>query len=126
MIEKFSNLFCHKLVAVTQTIIDTMLRYNIGDKYKYVMIRSAFDTDIYRTDGDYHKRKTRQRYGIKNDDIVIGKIARLSPLKGHKYILSSFIQISKKIPNAKLLIVGNGELEYDLNDLLRTIIFKKM
>jgi glycosyltransferase involved in cell wall biosynthesis len=128
-IEKFSSLFCHKIVAVTQTIIDTMIGYNIGNKNNYVMIRSAFDTDIYQTDGDDHKRKTRQRFGIKEDDIVIGKIARLSPLKGHKYILNSFIQISKKISNAKLLIVGNGELEYELkrfvenNNLQESVIF---
>jgi glycosyltransferase involved in cell wall biosynthesis len=128
-IEKFSNLFCHKIVAVTQTIIDTMLGYNIGNPNKYVMIRSAFDTDIYKVDGDDYKSKTRQRFGIKKDDIVIGKIARLSPLKGHKYILNAFKQISNKNPKAKLLIVGNGELEYDLkrfvetNNLQESVIF---
>jgi len=128
-IEKFSNLFCHKIVAVTQTIIDTMLGYNIGNPNKYLMIRSAFDTDIYKVDGDDHKSKTRERFGIKNDDIVVGKIARLSPLKGHKYILNAFKQISNKNPKTKLLIVGNGELEYDLkrfveaNSLQESVIF---
>jgi len=128
-IEKFSSLFSHKIVAVTQTIIDTMLLYNIGNQNKYFMIRSAFDTDIYNVDGEEHKSKTRDRFGIKNDDIVIGKIARLSLLKGHKYILNAFKQIANKVPKAKLLIVGNGELEYDLkrfvetNNLTENVIF---
>ncbi len=128
-IEKFSNFFCNKLVAVTQTIIDTMLGYNIGNKNKYVMIRSAFDTEIYKPDGDDNKITIRRRFGIKENDLVVGKIARLSELKGHKYILNAFIQISKKIPNAKLLIVGNGELEYQLkrfveqNNLKEKVIF---
>jgi glycosyltransferase involved in cell wall biosynthesis len=129
LIEKFSNIFCNKIVAVTDTIIKIMLGYNIGNPDKYVMIRSAFDTDIYKVDGDDHKNKTRQRLGIKENDIVIGKIARLSPLKGHKYIFNAFIQVSKKIPNAKLLIVGNGELEYELkrfveqNNIKDNVIF---
>lgn len=129
LIEKFSNLFCHKIVAVTETIIKTMLNYNIGNPSKYVMIRSAFDIDIYKPDGNIEKNKTRSRFAIKDDDIVIGKIARLSPLKGHKYILNAFTEISKKIPNAKLLIVGNGELEYELkrlveqNDIKDSVIF---
>ncbi len=129
LIEKFSNLFCHKIVAVTETIIDTMVGYSIGIRDKYVMIRSAFDINIYRQDGDDHIQRIRKRFGIKDDDIVIGKIARLSPLKGHKYILNAFIKISKNYPKAKLLIVGNGELEYELkrfveiNNLKENVIF---
>lgn len=118
LIEKFSSLFCNKLVAVTDTIIKTMLVYGIGKPQKYVMIRSAFDIDIYKTDGDLQRNRLRERFGIKESDIVIGKIARLSPLKGHKYILNAFVEVTKKIPNAKLLIVGNGELEYDLKRLV--------
>lgn len=74
-IEKFSNLFCHKIVAVTQTIIDTMLGYNIGNPNKYLMIRSAFDTDIYKVDGDDHKSKTRERFGI--EVTIISLLVRL-------------------------------------------------
>lgn len=118
LIEKFSSLFCNKLVAVTDTIIETMLGYGIGKPEKYAMIRSAFDIDIYKTDGDEQKNRTKERFGIKDNDVVIGKIARLSPLKGHKYILNAFVEVSKKIPNAKLLIVGNGELEYELKRLV--------
>lgn len=128
-IEKFSSLFCDKIVAVTDTIIKTMLAYNIGNRNKYAMIRSSFDIENYKTNGEVERKKTKHRFGIEEDDIIIGKIARLSELKGHKYLLESFKLISLKIPQARLLLVGNGELEYDLkrfvdeNNLKDKVIF---
>ncbi len=129
LIEKSASLFCDKLVAVTETIINTMLDYKIGNKDKYTMIRSAFDIENYRTNGEFERKKTKHRFGIEEDDIIIGKIARLSELKGHKYLLESFKLISNKIPRARLLLVGNGELEYELkrfvekNNLKEKVIF---
>ena len=128
-IEKISSLFCHKLVAVTQTIIDTMLKYKIGEKDKYVMIRSAFDNDIYKIESAEKKYIIRNRFGLHATDIVIGKIARLSKLKGHEYMFKAFILVSNKIPNAKLLIIGNGELEQELkhfasqNNISNKVVF---
>lgn len=128
-IEKFSSLFCHKIVAVTDTIVQTMLVYKIRTKDKYTMIRSSFDIESYKTNGEIEKNKTRHRFGIEKDDIIIGKLARLSELKGHKYLLEAFRNISPQIPKAKLLIVGNGELEYNLkrfvdeNQLKDKVIF---
>jgi glycosyltransferase involved in cell wall biosynthesis len=128
-IEKFSSLFCDKIVAVTETIVNTMLNYDIGSKNKYAMIRSSFDIENYKTNGENERRKTKHRFGIEEGDLIIGKIARLSELKGHKYLLESFKQISHKIPQARLFLVGNGELEYELkrfvdeNDLKDRVIF---
>ncbi|NWF90908.1 MAG: glycosyltransferase family 4 protein [Ignavibacteriaceae bacterium] len=128
-IEKFSSLFCDKLVAVTDTIISTMLSYKIGNKNKYAMIRSSFDIENYKPNGESDCKKTRHRFGIEENDIIFGKIARLSELKGHKYFLDAFRMVADKMPNAKLLIVGNGELEYELkrfvkeNELEERIIF---
>lgn len=126
-IEKFSSLFCDKLVAVTDTIIQTMLQYNIGKRSKYVMIRSSFDIENYKSNG--RVKGNRERFGIKENEIVIGKIARLSELKGHKYLLEAFNLVSKNVPSARLLLVGNGELEYELkrfveeNRLKEKVIF---
>jgi glycosyltransferase involved in cell wall biosynthesis len=118
-VEKFSNLFSNKIIAVTDTIIQTMLDEKIGSKDKYYMVRSGFDTSNYQQNGN-QRNFLRHRYGINENDIVIGKIARLSELKGHKYLLEAFIPVSHKIPNAKLLIVGNGELEYELKRLVES------
>lgn len=53
-------------------------------------------------------------FGIDKDDIVIGNIGNLYPVKGQTYFLRSAKQIIEKAPNTKYLIIGRGELESSL------------
>ena len=47
---------------------------------------------------------------ISDDDIVLGTVARLDPIKNHAMMLDAFNSVLKNHPNAKLIIVGDGEL----------------
>ncbi len=117
LIEKFSALTCHKLVAVTHTIVDVMSKNNLAAPGKFVVIRSGFNIEKYLNfQGD--GIEIRKRFDLNENDIIIGKVARISILKGHNYLLSAFELVSKKIPNAKLLLVGNGEFENELKTVI--------
>lgn len=60
-------------------------------------------------------RELIERYGIDMDkNLVFGVVARLSEEKGHCYLLEAFKQARESIPQAKLLIVGDGPLEVEL------------
>ena len=48
---------------------------------------------------------------------VIINMGRLNLQKGQKYLIGSFAKIKKKVKNAKLVILGKGELEDSLRDL---------
>ncbi|MFN8373164.1 MAG: glycosyltransferase [Anaerolineae bacterium] len=52
-------------------------------------------------------------WGFAPDDFVVGILARLKPVKGHSYLIDAFGQL-KDLPQAKLLIVGDGPLEAEL------------
>lgn len=111
--EKLAACFCDKLIAVTHTIKEIVIEKKIAKENKVVVIRSAFNLDEFL----YIKKsrdEIRKKYNFESDDIIIGKIARLSELKGHKYLFEAFVKVAEIVPNAKLLIVGNGELEADL------------
>lgn len=118
LVEKISALFCDKIVAVTHTIVELLVIGNIIPQKKLTVIRSAFNLEEYLK-VNITKEQTQIRFGLSRDDIVIGKIARLSKLKGHEYLLKSFIQVSKEVPTAKLLLVGNGELESELKQFVK-------
>ena len=49
--------------------------------------------------------------GIKPDDIVILSLARITLQKDPFTLLKGFTEVSRQVPNARLLFVGNGELE---------------
>lgn len=118
LVEKITALFCDKIVAVTHTIVDVLVKNHLVSQNKLVVIRSAFNLDEY-SKISIPKEYIRNRFGISNQDIVIGKVARLSKLKGHEYLMCAFVQVAKKISNAKLLLVGNGELESKLKQFVK-------
>jgi glycosyltransferase involved in cell wall biosynthesis len=51
--------------------------------------------------------------GVTEADFVVGKIARLKPVKGHKYLIEAFVHLTDR-PDIKLVIVGDGPLEAEL------------
>ena len=53
---------------------------------------------------------------ITNDDIVLGTVARLDPIKNHAMMLDAFNSVLKNHPNATLIIVGDGELNTALKE----------
>lgn len=127
-IEKFAALFCQKIIAVTQTIVNEMVSDNIAPREKFLVIRSGFDVKMFMN-YDSSNNKTKAKYGISENDIIIGKIARLSVIKGHIYLLEAFKKVCKKIPKIKLVLIGNGENKQELlkyiykNNLNDKVIF---
>lgn len=114
LIEKFASLFCVKIVSVTHTIVDEMVSNKIAPREKFRVIRSGFDVENFvNYDGSMDK-STRVRYGLTDSDIVIGKIARFSKLKGHIYLLKAFEKVSHRVSNAKLLLISDGEMKDEL------------
>lgn len=50
----------------------------------------------------------KEQVGIKENDFVIGMIARLEFWKGHSFAIEAMKRVVKVIPNAKLMIFGSG------------------
>jgi len=60
---------------------------------------------------DFEKKTLRQRLGISEDSVVLIYIGRFAKGKGIEILLETFCdKISKKYPNAFLVLVGDGEL----------------
>jgi glycogen synthase len=66
-------------------------------------------------------RKIRALYGIKADDLMILFLGRLVGVKGVDKLIMALPHILPKFPNAKLVIVGVGDLQEYLQNLVRTI-----
>jgi len=113
-IEKFASLFCDKIVSVTHTIVDEMVKDKIAPREKFTVIRSGFDIENFKNFNSSNNYTLKNKFGLTDGDIVIGKIARLSVIKGHIYLLQAFEKVCKQISNIKLLFVGDGENKNEL------------
>lgn len=51
----------------------------------------------------------RDEHDLKNSDVIIGCVARLSPEKGHTVLLRAFRKVISRHPLARLALIGEGE-----------------
>jgi glycosyltransferase involved in cell wall biosynthesis len=66
--------------------------------------------------GETEARQCRSELGIQAEDLVIGTIGSLYPVKGHTYLLDAMPIVLRQHPNTMLLIAGRGELEVPLKE----------
>ena len=93
------------------------LAAGIGTPAMYTRIFSGFNLDPFlKSTNDV---SLRQKLGFAQGDFVIGKIGRLFRLKGHADLISAFAKILPRVPQARLLLVGDGSLRGELETQAR-------
>ncbi len=60
-------------------------------------------------------------FGVPQDHFVVGCISRLLPLKGQDFLLHGFAALLRKLPQATLLLVGDGKFTDELKALVREL-----
>jgi glycosyltransferase involved in cell wall biosynthesis len=58
--------------------------------------------------------EARIKLQLEQEHFVIGTVGRLETQKGHQYLIRAFGEVSCLLPNARLVIVGWGTLEHQL------------
>lgn len=90
------------------------------------VLNNAIDAEKYLY--SYQSRKeVRKELRIADDILVIGHVGRFAPQKNHKFIIKIFSEVLKQKNNAVLLLVGDGELKKDIEELTRNLgIYEKI
>lgn len=96
---------------------------HIASAEKIIPINNAIDTNDYRLDGNPTEIKGKFKIPLQN--IVIGAIGRLTAQKDWVTYLHAAHEAIKKHPNLTFLIVGDGELQDDLQQLIHQLQLQK-
>ncbi len=104
-------LLCNKVIAVSQATYDNLCRQGIPPK-KIVLIPNGIRP--LQEFSSEEKKRLRKQYTLSETDFVIGILGRLEEIKGHKYLLAAAPQIFARHPHAKILVVGKGSLQDNL------------
>lgn len=94
-------------VTVADAMREQYLAAGIGRPDQYTRIFSGFDLEPFLT--AKNDLALRAKFGLKPNDIVIGKIARLFKLKGHDTLFDIAPALVAACPQIKFLLVGDGE-----------------
>ncbi len=108
MTKKRRYMKCDALLPCSDAVRDSLLEQGVPPE---MMRRVYTGIDLSRYDdsapgGD----DARAEFGFAPGDAVIGSVARLAPMKGHRTLIDAFALVSREQPSARLLIVGDGEL----------------
>ncbi|MFB0501036.1 MAG: glycosyltransferase family 4 protein, partial [Candidatus Bathyarchaeia archaeon] len=85
--------------------------YNGVDPEKYSLERVSEEKGM----------EVKQRYGLGNDDLMTLFIGRLVWIKGVDKLIRAMPHVLEKVPNAKLVIVGLGDMRDYLERLVRNL-----
>ena len=98
-------------ISVADAMTAQATAVGIGGPEQFVTAYSAIEEDDFLEPiSEERKRDFRQKYEIDEDSIVLVSIARLFMLKGHKYIIESAKELSKRFEKCIWLFVGDGNL----------------
>lgn len=114
-IERFLGSFTNRIITVSNRGREDLLKYRIGRPEKILHIPLGLELEKF-LDCEKYRGEFRKEVGFSADDLLIGIVARLVPIKGHTYFLEAAKKILEKKPEAKFLIVGDGELRKELED----------
>ncbi|EMB15585.1 glycosyl transferase group 1 [Rhodopirellula europaea 6C] len=122
--ERWAASRCHKLISVADAMTDLMVDAGVAPREKFVTIHSGMNVDPFVHAVD-HREAVRQRYGLRDEHVVVGKIARLFHLKGHADLVPAAKLVADRHPNVRFLLVGDGILRAELEQQIESLGLKE-
>jgi len=85
--------------------------FNIAPKDKIHVIPLGFDLNRFTLNKEQNRKEFREKYNLKDDQIAIGIIGRLAPIKNHGLFIEALAYLKQNgISNFKAFIIGDGEI----------------
>ncbi|CAN5443941.1 glycosyltransferase family 4 protein [soil metagenome] len=96
-------------ISVSAVIVQKAIAAGIAEPERFRTIYSGMELDWF-LDAKFDADKIKEEFGIPLDAPVVGKIARLFPLKGHDQLMDAAPEIVKRVPNVRFFLIGDGIL----------------
>ncbi len=133
-LERTTSLFTDKIITVCDNMAKKAHHAKVAPLNKFFTIYSGMELDEFLNVKE--NKKLKESLAIKDGELVVGKIARLFELKGHRFLLKSAKEVIARFPNVhpvrnrsplgdrtempkalpisngvKFLFIGNGNLK---------------
>ena len=117
--EKYAARVTDHFFCSADAMTKLYLATGIGNPTMFTRIFSGFNLEPFLN--ATNALALRRQLGLAENHFVIGKIGRLFRLKGHADLITAFAKIVPQIPQARLLLVGDGLLRGELEGQARTL-----
>lgn len=110
--------FNTKMVCVSQKIKSDLIVMGVPEQ-KLLVIPNGIDLELYKATFDSNIKRT--SLGLKPGNFVICSVGRLSIEKNHLLLIEAAKNIILRIPETKILIVGDGPLRIILEAKIKEL-----
>jgi glycosyltransferase involved in cell wall biosynthesis len=118
LVKKICAPMTDHFLSVSSIIAQKAVNAGVDKAEKFTTVYSGMELDWFlnsKADG----AAVRREFGIPADAPVVGKIARLFPLKGHKELMDAAPEIVRRVPNVRFFLIGDGILYDQLRERAR-------
>lgn len=120
VLEQRAARYTDKIVTVADAMIEQAVAAGIGSRDRMITIRSGLEVGRFAPD-ESMRRSVRADWGVADNEIVAGTVARLFENKGYEEIITAMPSASKRAPRLRFVWVGEGghreRYERELNRL---------
>ncbi len=123
MIERKLAAKSSKIIALSEIQkYDLVTKYNICPASKVEIIPLGFDLSRFREDIESKRAAFRTTYNIGEDEVAIGIVGRIVPIKNHELFLRSLAWLkANSSVKIRAFIVGDGECRQAMEHLARQL-----
>jgi glycosyltransferase involved in cell wall biosynthesis len=119
-LERMAARWCDRMIFISQPLIDWAVNENIlRDRKIAAKIYSGIEIGQFRPATARDKQKNRKKWEISENEPVVGIVSKLWEGKGHATLIESFSIVRKKMGKGRLVVVGEGPIQGDLERLAR-------
>jgi len=98
-----------RIVAVSEAMCRQVLRAGYP-AWRVLTLHNAVDATTFSLDRLQLGALVREEFGCTTDHLLVCAVGRLSPEKGHGFLLAAFREVVTAVPEARLVLVGDGPL----------------
>ena len=95
-----------RIITVSQSIRDGLIARTGVRPDKVVTVKNGVDTDLFRPGRG--EASARRVFGAGREDVVIGAVGRLDPVKDHATLIHAFALLARSRPALRLVLIGDG------------------
>jgi len=113
-VERFVVNRVDKIITVNEDTRDYLIRKYPKITNKIEVIPLGVDVTRFRL---MDMQEMRRKHGFDPDENIVMYVGRLAEEKGLDLLLNSFKEVERQLKNVKLLLVGDGKVRKDLEEL---------
>jgi L-malate glycosyltransferase len=104
------NRLAHRVVVNAEMIRSYVLETGTAREDKLVVIRNGLTFQADPAERETVRAALLKELQLPADALLIGNVANLRPVKGHRYLLQAAATVIRQFPQAHFLLIGTGEL----------------